>query len=356
MQSGFWLGLGVLLIFDAGCRKKTHGLEGDADGKVIVAKIVLRPVNKAGIELKNRSAVDFYNSQRSVLEGDEVRAIALEKASAAAGSPAMKISVQVAHVNETEAFNIIAHCESVDYAKAFVQAMIEAYILKVQGVLQEPDEKETPAGNSAERSAAEIKLKDAEKALNFFKLEHDAMQASKETEVTRKRLRSLSAAESFYVSELDLMARSSLDVDVSRRKYPPSPPTDMPEEFVRVLALQLTPNEQAYLNAMTKADTAAIAATKQQAQKDHDRRIESLQHQLDAVKELIRDAQKKLSEMDGQTTEAKKLEAALNQSRAAYDHIRKAETQAETDALVKSNGPQVVVVIIQKPELVNVAP
>jgi hypothetical protein len=359
MRRGFWLGLSAILLAGSSCRQKKQqngASDHPAGNNITVAKLLVRPGSKAAQELKNRNFEDFYEAQRSALENPETQKIASEKAGAFLGEPPPAIALRVARVKGSEVMNIIVRCSSADYAKSYVTALIEAYIVKVQGIQLENEDKQVEGGKSAELIAAEKKLDDTEKALRLFKLEHDGAQLISEIEAGRKRLKRLASTQSFYVSELDFLSRSTLDADVARRKFPPTPPLDIPEEFARVLGLQLTPNEEAYLNALTKADSAAVAATKPRAEKDHAARIESHRHQLAAVRELIKDGEKQLLEMDALASEAKKMEDAFAKARASYEKLHSAENASSVEALSNNTGPQVVIIVIQKPDLVNAAP
>ncbi len=294
--------------------------------KPVVAKLIVSPGTLASANVKS-NLEDFYDYQVSILDSPELKAAAQDAASkVVAGAERMPINVQIARIKGSEVLNVITRSASPEYAIAYSEALIATYIHKVQG---------NRPNNPNE--AAEPPLKG-------------------DLEAVQRRIKRLQSAEGFYRAELDFIGRSSLDMEVTRRKYPQSPPSDMPEEFVRVLSLQLTPNEQAYLNALTKADPVAAEATRGQAEHDRKIRLESLGKQLQTVVELIRDQQKRIENLEILIRQNSSLEKDVAKTRADYDKLHGDEAQKANDPLLKGSVPDVVVNVIQKPVVMGAAP
>ena len=343
------------LAFPGVCCKKQarNGGAGEkeADGKTVVAKLIVRPGTTKAMAPFQGNLEDFYDQQVSILASGELKGVAQDKAGKVAKGPNDAVTVQVARIKGSELLNLITRANSGEYAKAYAEALLDAYITKVQ----EHSDKAAPEVDAKEAADAEQKLKEAENAEYRYRLENGSANLDTEFDAARRKLKRLNSAMDYYSTELAMMAKTNLDLEVTRRKYPPPPPADMPEEFLRVLNYQLTPNEQAYLNAMTKADSAATAATRPQAEKDYKARIDAFKRQYETAKQLAADQEKKAAAMEASIAEGKKLTASLDAAKANYKKYRSTETQ-EAAALLQVKMPGVMVNVIQRPELVTVAP
>ena len=349
-----WLGVGALLMANAGCRKHSGFTDGLANEKTVVAKLMVRPGNDKAFDWK-RNLEDFYDNQAQVLDDAELKAVARANAAKVVPPPDAPATVQVVRIRGSEMLSLITHCPSVDYGKAFLNALIDAYVVKVQGSrLDQPVA--LPSTAPPEMTEVEKKYRDAESAEKIFAGENDLALVKTAIDNSQRHLARLRSAENFYVGELDLIKRTGLDMDITRRKYPPQPPADMPAELARVVQLGLTPNQLAYLNAMTKADSAAKEATRPAAQKDETTQVESLQRQLATVKDLQEDERKRIDTQQAILTKSKELESSLEKTHAEFEKEQSSESAQKNQAVASPKAGSVVVSVVQKPEVVNASP
>ena len=349
MRFALWLYILCLVGAFTGCRRSSGGAIAP-DANVVVARLLVQPGNTAATGSQSKGLEDFYDAQVSLLDGDELKRAAISKAMAGKTvASAPPLGVQVARIRGKPIVTISVRCESQEYAKAYLDALITEYVTKVQGVITNEDEQKKQAQTGPDQLAgAENALREAEKSVARFKLDHDTQRFESEIANARKRVKKLVSAESFYQSELDLMSKTGLDSDLMRRRNAVNVPADMPEEFSRLINGNLTPNEQAYLDALTKTDLGTIKATRTLAEQDQKTRLESFRHQLDTVRELARDQEKRITETVAAANELQKLEKNLSVTRDVYQKIKQTQTKAETE-VVTSLASGVVVTIIEKP-------
>lgn len=343
------------MLAGAACKKHNGFTDGLANEKTVVAKLVVRPGKSEAVDWKG-NLEDFYNNQTQVLDDAELKDVARNKAAKLATAPATPATVQVVRIRGSEILSLITHTASPEYGKAFLNALIDAYVVKVQGTRLD-EEAVVPASQPApEYAEAEKNFRAAESAEKIFAGENDLTHVKSLIENSQRHLARLASAENFYNGELDLMKRTGLDMDITRRKYPPQPPADMPAELARVVQLALTPNQLAYLNAMTKADNTAKEATRPGAQRDETSQMESLQRQLATVKDLQEDERKRIAEQQAILAKSKELEINLEKARAEFAKFESSESAQKDQALAKPKVGSVVVSVVQKPEVVNASP
>jgi hypothetical protein len=338
-----------------GCRKGSGKAKPSEAAVGAVAKLIVQPKGNGTGELNSGALDDFYDFQIKILKSPELAALAAEKADAAKlGSAPAPVSLKIARMPGNPIVTLIGTSDSPEFARAWLDALIQAYALKVQGVIADENELKARSESIRGRKAtAESALKEAEKNLTLFKLDHDATSEMEKT-IAEKKLKRLKSASAFFQSELNLMAKSDLETDLQRRKASLAPPADMPEDFLRLLNTNLSPNEQAYLEALGRNDAATTKATKILAESDQKARIDSFNMQLSTANQLAVDLDKRLKEMEANEAMLKQLSAAVQAASLEYEALKQKELKA--DGVPNANeGPGVLVEIIQRPSEIETA-
>ena len=195
-------------------------------------------------------------------------------------------------------------------------------------------------------------MRESEKKLALFKLDHEAAHAETDKANAQSKLKRLESARAFYQAELDITAKTDLETDLQRRKSVLVPPADMPEEFLRLINSNLTPNEQAYVDSLSRNDPATTKATRILAETDQKARIESFKLQLSTVKQLSDDLQKRIKEIETSEATVKALTEAVDKARRSYEQLKDEELKSN----IPGEGKQasgVLVTIIEKPATVS---
>ena len=355
MRFLIWCSLIFTFAAPLGCRQGSRKAKPSESAIGAVAKLIVQPKGNGSGQLNAGALDDFYDSQIKILNGPELAALAAEKAGATKpGTPLAPVSLKIARMPGNPIVTLIGSSESPEFARAWLDALIQAYVLKVQGVIANEDElKARSASIRSKKAASESALKEAEKNLTLFKLDHDSV-SEVDKAIAEKKLKRLRSASAFFQSELNLMAKSDLETDLQRRKGSLAPPADMPEDFLRLLNTNLSPNEQAYLEALGRNDAATIKATKLLAESDQKARIDSFNMQLTTANQLAGDLDKRLKEMDSNEAMLKQFSAAVQVASAEYEALKEKELKAE-GVPGTSEAPGVLVEIIQRPSEIEAA-
>lgn len=344
-----WMG-GIVMIFISSACHRASIIENDSQSQVVVAKIIVQPNKKTVSNLHNRSLEDFYDHQVSLLESVELKGLAEKKVSSA-NQDGNTLKLQVARIKGSSVLNIIARSASPTYAKAYLESLLEEYILKVQGTRDDTAQGKLPnPDEQVQIDAAYQKVQAAEKNLAMFKLENESFNLETERSIAQRRVKRLDTALAFYRAELEQMSKLGLENDIRRRVSPSAPPTEMPEEFARMVSVGLTPNEQAYLDALSKTDERTKTVTKTLAEMDMKARADSYNHQADAVLELANDLNKRLGEIERKLKEAGRLEGELAQTRGIYDGLKTPPTNKEPSSK-DTEVEGVIVSVMESPTL-----
>ena len=345
MRSVLWCSLALVVALPVGCRRGGGKAKPAEDPGVAVAKLIVQPTGAGSDEMTAGALDDFYDKQIQLLRGEELRAAVLKDAVKGADM----VSLKVARMPGNSVITLIGHSESPQDAGDYLNALIDAYVKKVQGVVADEDalkQKTETAG--ARKTAAEKTLREAEKKLALFKLEHESEHAENDKALAEAKVKRLDSARSFYESELKVSEKADLETDLQRRRTAVNPPTDMPEEFQRLINSNLTPNEQAYLDALTRNDPATTKATRVSAEADQKARIESFKSQLATVKQLAADLDRRIKEINAAEATIKKLSETVDAAKAEYEKLRANELQGSPGSDSKAPAG-VMVTIIEKP-------
>lgn len=345
MRSAFWCCVVLAVVFPVGCRRDGSKTKSAEDPGVAVAKLIVQPTGAGSEDIVGGALDDFYDRQMSILRGDELRSAIIKSA----GASAEAASLKVARMPGNSVITLIGHGSTPSEAGAYINLLIDAYVKKVQGVVaDEKSLQERSKSLSARKTAAEKTLREAEKKLTLFKLEHDTARADNDKAMSDAKLKRLQSARNFYESELKITEKADLETDLQRRRTAVNPPTDMPEEFQRLINSNLTPNEQAYLDSLARNDPATTKATRVNAEADQKARIESFKTQLSTVNEIARDLEKRLKTIAADEATTKKLSEAMAAAKTEYDNLRSSELQGTNVTDTKAPAG-VMVTIIEKP-------
>jgi hypothetical protein len=346
-----WIGLlGLTLVFSS-CNRESEHLD-DGLNQVVIAKIVVQPNKKTVFNLHKNSLEDFYDQQVSLLEGGELTKIAGSKSKENLALVAA-VKLQVARIKGSSVLNLIAKSASSSSGKLYLNSLIETYIERVQGTRDDSIQGQLPdVKNQAKIEEAYQKVQLAEKNLAMFKLENESSATETEQLTSKRRLKKLETALSFYNSELEQMNKLGLENDIRRRSSSTDALPDMPEEFARLISTGLSPNEQAFLDSLSKSDERTKIVTRALAETDTKARSVSYRHQADAVQELINDIKKRSADMEIKFNESTRLEAELSKVRSHYNELK--TPPSTQDPLIKENNIEgVIVSVIQEPMLVD---
>jgi hypothetical protein len=354
MRFALWCSLLLIIGIPVGCRKGASKGKTQTGSGVAVAKLIVQPTGSGSDELTIGALDDFYDKQIRLLNHDELKGMAQKKAFEANSElPAAAVTLQVARMSGNSIITLIGRSESPRLASSFLNELINTYVQRVQGVIA--DDLEIRARTEtvrAKKAAAEKGLREAEKKLALFKLDHEATHAETDKAASQAKLKRLESARGFYQAELDITAKADLETDLQRRRNLVTPPADMPEEFQRLINSNLTPNEQAYVDALGRNDPATTKVTRLLAEGDQKARIESFKLQLGTVKQLTEDLQKRIREIEAAETSVKSLASAVDVARKAYDELKTAELQNDVTG-AGNQPPGVLVTIIEKPAPVS---
>lgn len=310
----------LLLAAVLGCaacdaRRGEGGAAQEAPGTVAVGKLVISP---PALETALGSARDageaFIEQQLTLLRGDEIRkqAVAALKKSKPDLQPDPVVIV-VARMTGSNVVSVSGRGGTPQANGALVDAIMEAYVAAVR-----PREVERDAAAVASSSEAEKGLREAERAWNTFRLEHDIAALQSNRAGAQRRLKRLEVARNYYEQELAMAAKLPLDQDLQRRQASPMLPQDMPAEFAALARSTLTVGELAYLSALKQTNAGATAAALKEATKDQGERVTSNRKQLEIVNDLLKSVQAEIAKLEGNEVEAAKLEVRLKTAEARY--------------------------------------
>jgi len=346
-----WFILVGLLFFVSACnRQSSHGDEGLT--QVVIAKVIIQPNNKTVSNLHKNSLEDFYDHQVSLLESSELAKIAEKKSKEQVPDGGM-LHLQVARIKGSSVFNFIARSASANYGKVYLNTLINSYLERVQGTRDQSTQvKSTDVITQSKIEEAYQKVQLAERKQAMFKLENDSSGIEMEQSIAKRRLKKLETALNFYNSELDQMNKLGLENDIRRRSVAAISLPDMPEEFARMISSGLSPNEQAYLDSLSKTDERTKVVTEALAANDSKARTESYRHQADAVQELINDIKKRNSEIEVKLNESARLDSELIKMRSIYNEL-KTPTTNQAQSIKDQDVEGVIVSVIQEPILLD---